>query len=72
MEAGIEHADDSPALGHVAELIERAEVAEEVLGVFGRLETQDRLEQCLDLGSLPVVGHVIRSFVPGSGPCPHS
>ena len=67
VEAGVEHPDDRPALGHVAELVERAEVAEEALGLVDRLEAQDRLEQRLDLGSLPVVGHV--ATIP-CVPCP--
>jgi hypothetical protein len=65
VEAGIEHASNSPALGHIAELIERAQVAKEALRLVGGLEAQDRLEQRLDLGSLPVVGHVTR-FLPAS------
>ena len=47
MEAGVEQAGDGPALGHVVELVERAEVAEESLGLVARLEPEDRVEQGL-------------------------
>ena len=60
VQAAVEQADDRPALGHVAQLVQRAEVAEEALGLVERLEAQDRLEERLDVGCSPVVGHRAR------------
>ena len=48
----------------VVELAERAQIAEEALGVLDVLEAQDRLEECLGVRSSPVVCHV--GFVPHS------
>ena len=55
--AVVEQADDRPALGHVAQLAERAQVAEEALGLVAVVEAQDRVEQRLGLRRSPVVGH---------------
>ena len=55
--AAVEQPDDRPALGHVAQLVERAEVAEEALAPRRRLEAQDRVEERLGVGGPPVVGH---------------
>ena len=46
----VEQPDDRPALGHVVQLVERAQVAEEALGLVERLERQDRLEERLGVG----------------------
>ena len=56
--AAVEQPDDRPALGHVAQLVERAEVAEEALRFGGILQTEDRLEERLGVRGSPVVGHV--------------
>ena len=53
----VEQPDDRPALGHVAQLAERAQVAEEALGLVEVVERQDRVEQRLGVGCPPVVGH---------------
>ena len=52
VQPAIEHPDDRPALSDVAELVQRAQVAEEPLGLLERLEATDRLEQSLDVGSV--------------------
>ncbi len=45
MHALVEEPHDRPALGHVVQLAEGAQVAEERGGLVGRLEAEDRLEQ---------------------------
>ena len=54
---GVEQARHRPALGHVVQLLERAEVAEEALGLLGRLELEDRVEERFRVGGSPVLGH---------------
>ena len=46
--ARVEQPDHRPALGHVVQLAERAQVAEEGRGLVGGIETQNRLEQLAD------------------------
>ena len=45
MEPGVEQADDGPALGEVAELAERAQVAQEGRRLGGVLEVEEGVEQ---------------------------
>jgi len=55
--AVLEQAHDRPALGHVADLRERAQVAEEALGLLARVERADGVEERFGVRGLPVVGH---------------
>jgi hypothetical protein len=57
MHALVEKTDDGPALGHVAELGKRAEVAKEALGGLPAVETEDCLEQGAGVVGFPVVSH---------------
>jgi hypothetical protein len=54
-----------PALGHVTEFAERAEVAEEGGGLVTILDLQDRVEELVQLLCLPLV----RGHRPVLSPC---
>ena len=59
----VEPADDRPALGQVAELAERAEVAEEAGRLVGGLEAKERVDQLVDVARSPVVPSCLRPRV---------
>ena len=60
MQAAIQHPNDRPALSQITQFVQCAQIAEEALRFVGRLETQDRIEECLEIRSPPVVNHVAR------------
>jgi hypothetical protein len=57
MHALVEKTDDGPALGHVADLGQGAEVAKEAFGGFPAVETEDCVEQGAGVVGFPVVSH---------------
>ena len=57
VQAVVEQPDDGPALGHVAELVQRAEVAQEAGGLVAVLQADDRVDQRFRVGGSPVFGH---------------
>lgn len=56
MEALVEEASNGPALGEVAQLTDRAEVAEEGGGLLPVVEGEERIEERVGFGRAPVVG----------------
>jgi hypothetical protein len=56
--AAVEEANDGPPLGHVTELVQGAEIAEEAGGFVRAVEPDDRVQQRLGVRRSPVVRHV--------------
>ena len=57
MEAGVQHPDHAPALGHVAQLADGAQVPEEAARLLAIAEAQQGVNQRVDVRGLPVLSH---------------
>ena len=66
MQAVVEQPDDRPALAHVAQLAERAQVAQESLCLVAAVEAQNGVDQGVGLGRSPLFGHGLRLLPVGN------